>query len=188
MPTEAFFSFFIFVCTEVSAEKQDNRIYNNVQLIVLNVNPPPVPPPRNENIESCFISIEKGLCLSMIIGIGIDTVEIERIRNTIDRFGDRILTKLFTDEEIRNSATGQDPVRQYAVRFAAKEALSKAFATGNTGDFGWKKVEVLFSPAGVPSFRLSSLTGLLLEGSTVYLSASATDKEVVATVVIAGKH
>lgn len=124
----------------------------------------------------------------MIIGIGIDTVEIERIRNTIDRFGDRILTKLFTDEEIRNSATGQDPVRQYAVRFAAKEALSKAFATGNTGDFGWKKVEVLFSPAGVPSFRLSSLTGLLLEGSTVYLSASATDKEVVATVVIAGKH
>ncbi|MHB1051322.1 MAG: holo-ACP synthase [Bacteroidota bacterium] len=123
----------------------------------------------------------------MIVGIGIDTVEIERIRHSIDRFGDRILTKLFTDEEIRNSAAGQDPVRQFAVRFAAKEALSKAFATGNTGDFGWKKVEVLFSPAGVPSFQLSRLTGMKLSGATVHLSASATDKEVVATVVITSK-
>lgn len=121
----------------------------------------------------------------MIVGIGIDTVEIERIRHTIDRFGKRILTKLFTDEEIRNGAGGQDPVRQFAVRFAAKEALSKAFATGNTGDFGWKKVEVIFSPAGVPSFRFTHPIELMLNGSTVYLSASATEKEAVATVVIA---
>lgn len=163
-------------------------MYFNVIQNVLNVNVLPLPRRDNEINESCFISAEKELCLFMIVGIGIDTVEIERIRKSIDRFGDRLLTKLFTNEEIRNSSAGKDPVRQFAVQFAAKEALSKAFATGNTGDFGWKKVEVLFSPAGVPSFRLSTLTGLLLNGSTVYLSASATEKEVVATVIIAVKQ
>ena len=66
-----------------------------------------------------------------IIGIGIDLVDCNRIQNSIERFGDRFLKRVFTAGEIAYSNSMKFPARHFAARFAAKEALSKAFGTGN---------------------------------------------------------
>ncbi len=64
-----------------------------------------------------------------VLGIGVDLVECERIQRSIDRFGDRFLHRVFTDGEIEYSMSMKFPARHLAARFAAKEAVSKAFST-----------------------------------------------------------
>jgi holo-[acyl-carrier protein] synthase len=120
----------------------------------------------------------------MITGIGIDISEIERIRQAIDRFGDHFTTKIFTDDEIRYCRSSATPWRHFAARFAAKEALSKALATGNTGDFEWKNAEVISDTTGVHTFRLHNATEKRLEGCSVFLTLSYSTHSVVAAVII----
>lgn len=120
----------------------------------------------------------------MITGIGIDITEIHRIRRAIERLGDRFTAKIFTEGEIRYCRTSATPWRHFTARFAAKEALSKALATGNTGDFEWKNAEVISDDTGVHTFRLHHATAQRLKGSSVYLSLSYSTHSVVAAVII----
>jgi holo-[acyl-carrier protein] synthase len=78
-----------------------------------------------------------------IIGIGIDATEIARIAETIDRYGDRFLRRVFTESEIAYCQQKRDFASSYAARFAAKEAAMKALGTGHSRGVYWTGIEVL---------------------------------------------
>ena len=91
----------------------------------------------------------------MIIGIGIDLLEVPRMEKALDRSGPRLLDKLFTPEEQQVCREAGGGAQRWAVRFAAKEAVFKALGTGWSQGVGWHHVEILRSGAGVPQVRLS---------------------------------
>jgi holo-[acyl-carrier protein] synthase len=85
-----------------------------------------------------------------VIGIGVDLVECGRIQRSIDRFGDRFLHRVFTDGEIEYSMSMKFPARHLAARFAAKEAVSKAFGTGIGKAMSWRNIDIRKRPSGEP--------------------------------------
>jgi len=86
----------------------------------------------------------------MIIGIGIDLVDMRRLEYLVEIYGDRFTHKLFTAEERAYAEGSNNPIRAYANRFAAKEATTKALGTGFTGGIRWQDVEIKRSPGGAP--------------------------------------
>ena len=90
----------------------------------------------------------------MIRGHGIDIVEIKRIRSIIEKYGVRFTEKFFTKAEIAGAEKLKDPMPYYAVRFAAKEAFSKAVGTGLSG-FGLSDISVLREEGRPPRLELS---------------------------------
>jgi holo-[acyl-carrier protein] synthase len=87
----------------------------------------------------------------MIIGTGIDVVEVPRVAATIERFGDRFLHRIFTEGEIRYCQSKANRVERFAARFAAKEAGMKALGTGWSRGVRWCDVEVQRQPGGRPT-------------------------------------
>ncbi len=85
-----------------------------------------------------------------VIGIGIDLVECARIEHSIERFGEKFLHRVFTEGEIAYSMSMKFPARHLAARFAAKEAVSKAFGTGIGKSMGWRDIDVRKKPSGEP--------------------------------------
>lgn len=120
----------------------------------------------------------------MIQGIGVDIIEIQRIQTSIEQFGETFLRKIFTDAEIVYCQSRKNPAQHFAARFAAKEAVSKALATGWSGEFEWRNVEVMNELSGKPTVILHGNTAQALEKSTVYLSLSHSESSVVAFAVI----
>ncbi len=120
----------------------------------------------------------------MIRGIGIDVIEIERVRSTRERWGDRFLRKIFTAEELRYCLERRNPDQHLAARFAAKEAVSKALSTGWSGVFRWQDVEVINDALGKPDVRFLGQLGTNLRERHVHLSLSHADTVVVAVAVI----
>ena len=103
----------------------------------------------------------------MIIGLGSDLCNIERIQGSLDRFGDKFVTRVFTDIE-RAKAEKRVMTRAgtYAKRFAAKEAFSKAIGTGfNQGVF-MKDIGVVNLPSGAPTLALSGGAKAKLDAMT----------------------
>jgi holo-[acyl-carrier protein] synthase len=90
----------------------------------------------------------------MITGLGIDVVQNERIRDSIQRFGDRFLQRIYTESEIEYCKRCAHPEIHYAARFAAKEAAFKALGTGWAAGVKWKDVEVVRLPSGQPELHL----------------------------------
>lgn len=86
----------------------------------------------------------------MIVGIGVDIVEIDRFKTLIERWGERLLNRIFTQREIDYCLSKGNPYQHFAGRFAAKEAISKAISTGWGGIFRWKDVEILNNENGKP--------------------------------------
>ena len=89
----------------------------------------------------------------MVLGLGIDMVEVERIRESVVRFGDRFLYRIFTEGERRYCATKRAPEQSLAARFAAKEAAAKALGTGMSRGVAWRDLEVVRA-GGAPSLLL----------------------------------
>jgi len=87
----------------------------------------------------------------MIIGTGIDIAEVPRIREAIERFGERFLQRIFTPGEIRYCDSKANRVERYAARFAAKEAAMKALGTGWNHGVRWRDCEVVRMPGGRPN-------------------------------------
>ncbi|MFC1510312.1 holo-ACP synthase [Candidatus Omnitrophota bacterium] len=85
----------------------------------------------------------------MISGIGVDIIEIERIKKAIDRWGDSFLTHVFTEEEIAYAQKYKNPAQHYAARFAAKEAVYKAI-DNKRHPLGWKDIKILNDSRGKP--------------------------------------
>ncbi len=91
----------------------------------------------------------------MIIGIGADLANIERIGRTIERFGERFLDRVYTTAERATAERRMQRVATYAKRWAAKEACSKALGTGLRMGIAWKDMGVLNRPGGQPFMRLT---------------------------------
>lgn len=92
----------------------------------------------------------------MIIGTGIDIIEVARVQKAIDRWGEDFLKHIFTAEEISYAQKKKFPTQHYAARFAAKEAVYKAF--GNNTSLGWKDMTILNDENGKPYCRLKDKT------------------------------
>ncbi len=90
-----------------------------------------------------------------IVSQGIDLVECERIRDVLERHGDRFLERLLTEAEIRHVGRYKNPVPSIAGRFAAKEAILKTIGTGWRGQIAWRDMEITNDSAGQPSVALS---------------------------------
>jgi holo-[acyl-carrier protein] synthase len=120
----------------------------------------------------------------MIRGIGVDIIEIARIRHDIDSLGPRFTEKLFTTREIAYCSGKAIPHQHFAARFAAKEAVSKALATGWAGEFRWKDVEVVNDPSGRPRIVLHGRLREDLGNASIHLSLSHSDTHVVAMALI----
>jgi holo-[acyl-carrier protein] synthase len=89
-----------------------------------------------------------------IFGIGIDIVEVDRIASLIERLGEPFLARLFTTGERAYCEAQKNSPLHYAARFAAKEAVSKAFGTGIGGQASWLDLEITRDPSGAPKLRL----------------------------------
>jgi holo-[acyl-carrier protein] synthase len=87
-----------------------------------------------------------------IIGSGLDATEIARIAEAIDRYGDRFISRVFTDEEIAYCRRKRDFASSFAARFAAKEAAMKALGTGHSRGVFWRGIEVI-RRGGPPQLR-----------------------------------
>lgn len=85
-----------------------------------------------------------------IVGTGIDIVETARVRESVEKFGDRFLQRCFLPSEIEYCRSMKFPELHFAARFAAKEAISKAFGTGIGQQLGWKDMEIGKRASGAP--------------------------------------
>lgn len=92
----------------------------------------------------------------MIVGIGSDLSDIRRIQDTLDRFGERFMSRVFTDTERRRSERKGDRAASYAKRFAAKEACAKALGTGMRRGVFWRDMGVINLRSGQPTMALTN--------------------------------
>jgi holo-[acyl-carrier protein] synthase len=116
----------------------------------------------------------------MIIGLGNDVIDIRRVERTIERYGERFLTRIFTDTERRKSDARAARAASYAKRFAAKEACAKALGTGFRQGVFWRDMGVVNLPSGRPTLELTggaarALARITPEGHEVRIDLSITD-------------
>ncbi len=122
-----------------------------------------------------------------VLGIGVDLVECARIQHSLDRFGEKFLHRVFTDGEIEYSMSMKFPARHLAARFAAKEAVSKAFGTGIGKAMGWRNIDIRKKPSGEPFLIFSGGAKELVEQRGVtraLITLSHTEQHAIATVVL----
>lgn len=123
----------------------------------------------------------------MIISIGVDIVEVYRIRETVERtprFVDRVFTRA---EREYCQSRGEGAYQSFAGRYAAKEALMKALRTGWRSDIAWQDIEVTNDEAGAPSVTVSGETRHRLEAlgaARIHISISHTKEHAVAQIVL----
>ena len=114
----------------------------------------------------------------MIYGIGIDLIEIHRIKGELEKFGDRFCGSIFTEDEVEYCKKGSNidvQAQCFAGRFSAKEAFFKSIGTGLRNKFSWKDVEIMNDELGKPSFRLRNKAREFIEEigvSNIQLSIS----------------
>ena len=123
----------------------------------------------------------------MILGIGIDIIEVARIKASYERFGERFLNRVLRPDEIAYCLSHKKPAPFLAARFAAKEAISKAFGTGIGRQLGWQDMEVKHHESGQPFVVLHDDGKILLEqrnGRIVQLSLSHTENYAAAVAVL----
>ena len=90
-----------------------------------------------------------------LLGIGIDVIEVERIEDAVEEFGERFLERIFTEGERAYCGRQKRPELHYAARWAAKEAVSKAFGTGIGAELSWTEIEVVRLASGEPTLILT---------------------------------
>ena len=123
----------------------------------------------------------------LLIGLGSDLIDIERIRGVLDRQGERFLERVFTEEERAYCLGMKHPHKHFAARFAAKEAVAKAFTTGIGAELGWKSISVYHGLRHEPLVRLDGPGEALLKhvgGNQVILTLSHTDTAAMAVAAI----
>ncbi len=118
----------------------------------------------------------------MIIGIGQDMMDIQRIENSLARFGDRFVQRVFTQIEQEKSDRRLKRAASYAKRFAAKEACAKALGTGLSKGVFWRDLGVVNLPSGKPTFHLTGgalarLRAITPKGHEAHIHLSITDDD-----------
>lgn len=123
----------------------------------------------------------------MISGIGIDIIEVARVAASVERFGERFLKRILLPDEIAYCESHKTPAPFIAARFAAKEAISKAFGTGIGAQLGWHDMEVKRRESGEPFVVLHGNGEKLLRecgGRTVLISLSHTGNYAAAVAIL----
>ncbi len=124
-----------------------------------------------------------------VLGIGVDLVECARIERSIESFGAKFLHRVFTDGEVAYSMSMKFPARHLAARFAAKEAVSKAFGTGIGKAMGWRNIDVQKKPSGEPFLVFSGPAQELATQRAVtaaFVTLSHTEHHAIACIVLDG--
>src|SRR5215510_4638987 len=123
----------------------------------------------------------------MILGIGTDIIEVTRIRASHEKFGERFLGRILLQGEIEYCLSHKDPAPFIAARFAAKEAVSKAFGTGIGKWLGWLDIEVLRKESGEPYIILHGKGRDLMQARNarqIHLTLSHTAQHATATAIL----
>lgn len=123
----------------------------------------------------------------MILGTGIDIIEVARVASSVERFGDRFLNRILLPGEIAYCRGYSSPGPHIAARFAAKEAISKAFGTGIGAELGWHDMEIARHDSGEPHVLLGEKGRALLAsrgGSRIHVSLSHTQVYAVAMAIL----
>jgi len=123
----------------------------------------------------------------MIVGTGIDIAEVPRIAESIQRFGDRFLRRVFTEGEVNYCDSKANRVERYAARFAAKEAAMKALGTGWSRGVRWRDIEVVRHPGGRPTIEFHGKAAEFagrLNARNVALSLPHTAEQAIASVIL----
>ncbi|MCK5295954.1 MAG: holo-ACP synthase [Alphaproteobacteria bacterium] len=119
----------------------------------------------------------------MILGLGTDLIDVRRIEKTLEKFGDRFLNRIFTDEEkriVNRKKIKKSAYSSYAMRFAAKEACSKALGTGLRQGVFWRDMTITHLMSGKPEMVLfggaaEKLDELTPSGMKAQINVSMTD-------------
>lgn len=121
----------------------------------------------------------------MVLGIGIDIIEIERIKESINKYGDSFLNKIYTQNELDYCLSKFNKYQHLAARFAAKEAIYKALATSWEKDSTWKSIEITNEPNGLPVAKfLGKLKDFLADDKDIKISLSHSEHYVTGVAII----
>ena len=125
----------------------------------------------------------------MIIGLGNDLIDIRRIEQTLEKFGDKFISRIFTDIERAKSDKRANRAASYAKRFAAKEACAKALGTGLNAGVFWRDMGVVNLPSGQPTLKLTGgaarrLALITPKGTRADISLSITDDYPLAQAIV----
>jgi len=126
----------------------------------------------------------------MIYGIGVDIVNIRRIGSVLDRWGTRFLQRIFTDQEINFCFQGSKSESSLALRFAAKEAFSKAIGLGMRKGIRWHDIEIVHNKMGRPGLSLTGKARRFCheEGIMSWYVSLSDDSDYGIAVVVLEKH
>lgn len=125
----------------------------------------------------------------MIIGIGIDIIEIDRIKQSVENYGDRFLSKIYTKNELDYCLKKTNKYQHLAARFAAKEAIYKALKTGWKEGVSWQELEIVNEKSGMPRVNLSDrVKSFLADEKMVKISISHSDNYVTCVAIIYQKQ
>jgi holo-[acyl-carrier protein] synthase len=125
----------------------------------------------------------------MIVGTGVDLAEVDRIRESIERFGEKFLKRIYTEREIAYVERKANKYERYAARFAAKEAGMKAIGTGWRKGVRWQDFEVVNLPSGRPTLKLHGVAAEFatrLGVTNIQLSLTHTAQSGLAYVILEG--
>ncbi len=125
----------------------------------------------------------------MILGVGIDLVEVGRIRDSLERLGERFARRILCPAEYEYCFSHTDPATHVAARFAAKEAVSKAFGTGIGTELGWLDIEVIRLESGSTQVRLQGAGIQLMErrsAKIIHLNLTHTAQYASAVAILEG--
>ncbi len=123
----------------------------------------------------------------VVVGVGTDIIEVARVQKAVERHGERFLCRIFTGGERAYCLQMRNPYPHLAVRFAAKEAVAKAFTTGIGAELGWTSIEIIKGEREQPLVRLDEKGRQLLQStgaSSVLVSLSHTENYAMAVAVV----
>ncbi len=123
----------------------------------------------------------------MIVGIGMDLAEVDRVEQAVTRFGERFLNRVYTEAERRYCESKLNKWERFAGRFAAKEAAMKAIGTGWKRGVAWREFEVMRAPSGQPIITFHGKAGEIAKSLGVkraLVTISHTEKLAIAQVVL----
>ena len=120
----------------------------------------------------------------MLLGLGVDMVEVGRVKKALERWGERFLNRVFTSGERRYCLRKAFPEQSFAARFAAKEAVLKAMGTGLSGGIGWKDVEIVNNTSGKPEVSVGKKITERIGDKKILVSISHTKEFAIAYAIL----
>ena len=121
----------------------------------------------------------------MILGIGTDIIEISRIKESIEKYGENFLKKIYTPTEIDYCSNKANKYQHYAARFAAKEAIYKALASGWQKSVSWQDLEIINAPNGMPQVTMfGKLKEFLANDKSLKISISHAENYVTCVAIV----